>query len=50
MADLGAKLEKLLTTYEEKFRYYNAYPDTSKQHNELIFELAETQPIDIKDF
>lgn len=50
MADLQAELEKLLTAYNEKFRYYDAYLDTSKKHNELILELAETQPIDIKDF
>ncbi len=50
MADLQAELEKLLTAYDEKFRYYDAYLDTSKKHNELILGLAETQPINIRDF
>ena len=50
MADLQAELEKLLSAYEEKFKYYDTYLDTSKKHNELILKLAEMQPIDIKDF
>ena len=50
MADLQVELEKLLTAYDERFKYYNAYPDTSKKHNELILGLTQMQPIDIKDF
>ena len=50
MADLQAELEKLLTSYEEKHKLYSSYLDTSKEHNATIIKLAETQPIDIKDF
>lgn len=50
MADLGTELDKLLTAYDEKFKYYNAFLDTSKKHNELILQLAEVQPIDITNF
>lgn len=50
MADLQAELEKLLTAHEEKFKLYNSYLVTSKEHNDKIIKLAETQPIDIKDF
>lgn len=50
MADLQTELEKFLNAYHDKFTYYNTYLDTSKKHNELILQLAETQPIDIKDF
>ncbi len=50
MADLQSELEKLLTAYDEKFRFYNAYLDTSKEHNEKILKLAETQPISTKNF
>lgn len=50
MADLQQELEKLLVSHEEKRKLYNSYLETSKQHNELILKLAETQPIDITDF
>ena len=50
MADLQAELEKLLTAYDERSKYYDTYLDTSKKHNELILGLAEMQPIGIKDF
>lgn len=50
MADLQTELEKLLTAHEEKFKAYNDYLDTSKEHNDKILKLAESQPIDITDF
>ena len=50
MADLQAELEKLLTAYEERHKSYAAYLDTAKEHKDKILKLAETQPIDIKDF
>ena len=50
MADLQQKLEKLLESYEDKDKLYNEYLVISKQHNEHILKLAESQPIAIKDF
>lgn len=50
MADLQQELDKLLTANEEKHRLYEAYQETSKDHNDKILKLAESQPIDIKDF
>ena len=50
MADLQQQLETLITSYEEKSKSYDSYLDTSKQHNDIILKLAESQPIDIKNF
>ncbi len=50
MADLQSELEKLMSSHEEKHKLYNAFLETSKEHNDKIIKLAETQPIDIKDF
>ncbi len=50
MADLQAELEKLLTSYEEKHKFYNTYLNTAKEHNEMILKLAEAQPIHISEF
>ena len=50
MADLQAELEKLLTSYDEKIKSYDEYLAASKEHNDMILKLAESQPIDIKDF
>ena len=50
MADLQVELEKLLTSYDEKLKSYSDYLDASKEHNDKILKLAESQPIDISDF
>ncbi len=50
MADLQNELDRLLMSYEDKSKLYNAYLETSKQHNEKIIKLAETQPIEITEF
>lgn len=50
MADLQQELDRLLTAYDEKFRLYEAYQETAKEHNDKILKLAESQPINIIDF
>ena len=50
MANLQAELEKLLTSYDEKQKSYAEFLEASKEHNEMILKLAESQPITITDF
>lgn len=50
MADLQVELEKLLTSFDEKKKAYDDYLQASKEHNDEIIKLAESQPIEIKDF